>query len=589
MSDGLDAPAQEAHGELSLARVALAEDDLSHAANHVAGAIAHAPHLPEVHEMLAELARRADGGLGLFPLQEHAYIGTVVAHAHLLAHTDPGGALGLLAQATAFDPGKPWADAAWVRALDPRALDPDALARLLVTVMTGLGDPAAPEVREANEVYLDLTHRALSAHPDHAMLHGVAAGLGRRLGETATAVRWGERAVRLAPSKLTYVWYSYALRADGQFEAALSMMRDARQRYPLDLDLAADMANWLYEADRIDEAVALIEEAMRIDPSYDCAVHTAHRLRFIRDGEPRHLVALVDFIRENPVPSHEHTDLADCCHGRPWLGRITGPTEACVNVLHSVARENRGQLANLALSGLEVPSALALVRRHSPGIAVEIGSPAPTDMIEPLRPGRVLWRYAGTTAYPTAPPPAPRSAELLAEVATPAWPHPVAAYDQALPLGQLPAEELLALLVHPPARPAHLCDLPEGWWERSAQVFACLGILQCQQLGSGAPGDTAAQRRLLAEIAFGIEDWTTDAALFALTVAAWLDPSCREQVRDIVAQRFLDAATAARHRAVTILGSIAELVQIVPDMIPDVTALARDVTRADDDQNGRDP
>ena len=178
--------------------------------------------------------------------------------------------------------------------------------------------------------------------------------------------------------------------------------------------------------------------------------------------------------------------------------------------------------------------------------------------MQPLKPVRVLWRYDGTTAYPTVEPAAAASQALLAGLAGPAWPHPVAAYDHALPLGELPAEQLLSLLVHPPARPDRYADLPDGWWERSAQVFACLGLLHCAELRNPAdPGDTTAQRRLLTDVAWGVEDWTTEAALFALTVAAWLDPACRVEVCDTVGRRFLAAVQASRTRAVTIRDSLA--------------------------------
>jgi hypothetical protein len=110
-------------------------------------------------------------------------------------------------------------------------------------------------------------------------------------------------------------------------------------------------------------------------------------------------------------------------------------------------------------------------------------------------------------------------------------------------------------------------------------VFACLGILHCTQLRNPAdPGDTAAQRRVLTEIVWGVEDWTTEAALFALTVAAWLDPACRVEVCDTVGRRFLAAVQASRVRAVTIRDSLVALVRVVPDMVPDVIALADEVT-----------
>jgi tetratricopeptide (TPR) repeat protein len=566
---------EEAHGELSLARVALAEDDLGHAANHVGNAIGLAPELPEAHELLAALAARTpDGGLALFPL-DRGYVGTIVAHAHLLGGRDPERALDLLAQASRFDPERPWADAAWVRALDVTPLDPGALTRVFVSVMMRLGEPAAEPVQRANEVYLDLARRAVLAHPDAAVLHGAAAGLARRFGQYPLAVTWGERGYRLEPSKLTATWYAYALRADGRLDDALAVMAEARQRNPLDLDLYADASSWLAAAGRLDEALAIIDEAMRIDPTYDCAVHTAHRLRFQRDGDPQHLIELSDFIREAPADSHEHTDLADACDRRPWLGWPAPATEAVINALAQAAPE--ASLVTMSLSALEVPSAIAVLRRASPGIDLSIGGPPPPEMTGPRQPGPVLWRYDGSFATPAVDPPAPASTSLLAEIAQPWWAHPVAAYDHAMPLGALGPTELLALLVHPPACPPALVgDLPPGWWERSAQAFACLGILHCTGLAMAARLD------LLTGIAYGMEDWTTETALFALTVAAWTDPECRAQVRDVVGRRFVDAVRESRDRAVTIVDSLAQLARITPGMPDEVIGLANDVLAAPD-------
>jgi tetratricopeptide (TPR) repeat protein len=591
MPEDAGVPIEEARGELSMARIALAENDLHHAANHLAGALGHSPDLAEVHEMLAELAARcADGGLGLFPLGQHVFVGTVVAHAHLLAPSEPGAALELLAQATAHDPSKPWADTLWVRRLDVPTVDPDTLVRTFVGVMQVLGEPVDAQLREANDVYLHLARRAVEAYPEHGLLHGAAAGLGRRLSAQQLAVSWGERGWRLDPSKLTAVWYAYALRAAGRLDAGLEVMRDASERNPLDLDLCADIANWLAEAGRLDQALAVLDDALRTDPSYDCAVHTAQRLRYQRDGDVNHLVALVDFIRANPIESHEHRDLADSCRQRYWLGVVTQPTEACVNVLAQVPHDKRGELVTLALSGLEVPSALALLRRECPDLQVEIEGPPFADMVNPLRPGRQLWRYDGMTAHPAVDVPSAAAIHLLADTATPVWQHPVAAYDRALPLGQLPATQLLSLLVHPPARPDQYADLPDGYWERASQVFACLGILHCVELGGPTPGDDSARRRLLTEVAFGVEDWTVEAALFALTVAAWLDPACRQEVRDTVGQRFLSAVEASRVRPVTILPSLAAVVRIVPGMPREVTELAEKVLEAErDGERSDDP
>jgi len=587
-AEGVHDPVQEAHGELALARIALAGDDLQHAANHLAGAVAYAPSLPEVHELLAALAARCDdGGLSLFPLDDHPYLGAVVAHAHLRSASDPDSALALLAQATAFDPAQPWADVSWVRALPAERVDPDALVRVFITLMRELREDPPDEIRQANAVYLDLAVRALQAYPQHAMLHGAAAGVGRRLGDPAVAAQWGEHAYRLEPIKLTAVWYAYALRAAGRLSDALAVMDEARRQNPLDLDLNADVASWLSDAGRLDEALAVIEDAMRTDPTYDCAVHTAHRLRFHRDGDPQHLVALSDFIRDNPQPSHQHDDLADCCRGRTWLGLVAGPSASCINVLGQFPPDQRDAEGEIGISGLEPPSALAIFRREMPKVSVAIAGDPPPDMVQPLRPGRVLWHYQGFRAEPAVPPPSEYASKLLAELAAPSWPDPVSAYDHALPLGDLPLSDLIGLLVHPPAAPERMAGIPDGWWERSAQTFAALGILHCGELAP-VPGDTSAQRAVLTEIAYGIEDWTTEVALFALTVAAWLDPGCREEVRELVGRRFLDAVEATQHRPVTILTSLAELVLIVPGMVPDVVALAQQIVAAAEAESDED-
>ncbi len=110
MAEGTDDRALPATEELILARRALDSGELTHAADHVAAALARAPTLPEVHETLARLAAASgDGGIGLFPLQHHTFVGAVVARAHLLAAAGrPAEGLDLLVAATAHAPGADW-------------------------------------------------------------------------------------------------------------------------------------------------------------------------------------------------------------------------------------------------------------------------------------------------------------------------------------------------------------------------------------------------------------------------------------------------------------------------------------------------
>jgi hypothetical protein len=78
---------------------------------------------------------------------------------------------------------------------------------------------------------------------------------------------------------------------------------------------------------------------------------------------------------------------------------------------------------------------------------------------------------------------------------------------------------------------------------------------------------------VLIDLAFGVEDWVSDAALFALLTAGYRERQLRPEVRGLVRAR-LDAAVAAR-RLVTIGESLARLMLITPGCRPEDRALAQ--------------
>ncbi|GAB3815502.1 hypothetical protein GCM10027605_62900 [Micromonospora zhanjiangensis] len=338
MPEGTDDPRLSAEGELALARLAISDGDLTHAAGHVAGALAYAPTMPEVHEVLARLAARTGGGLDLFPLDQHAFVGTVVARAHLLAAAgEPAEGLELLASATSYAPTADWAGVPWVNAPGLAArLDPEQMARILMRICAGTPDPVPPPGRQPLRAYLRLAAHMVDANPEHGLLLGAASALARRLGEADLAVDWARRGARGRRDKLAEVWLGYAYRSAGRTEEAIAALRRAVSYDPDDLSVYADIAGTLADNGRLDEALRWIDQALDRNPTFDCAVHTGHRLRYQRDGELTHLVALADFQRDHPDDSHEHTDLAECCHSVPWLGHLPPAGEAVANALRQL-------------------------------------------------------------------------------------------------------------------------------------------------------------------------------------------------------------------------------------------------------------
>ncbi|WP_406105652.1 tetratricopeptide repeat protein [Micromonospora globbae] len=563
--------------ELALARLALEEGDLEHAAAHVAAALAQAPTLPEVHETLARLGAAGGGGVDLFPLDQHTFVGAAVARAHLLAaagHPDDG--LDLLAAATAYAPQVDWAGVPWVTAPElAERITPDHAARILMQVCAAVPDPVPRAGRPALAAYLTLAGNAVTVHPEHALLLGAASALARRVGEVALAVRWAARGVRAEPSKLGEVWLGYAYRSAGRTREALAALGRAVEHDPDDLAVYADIAGTLADVGRLDEALGWAERALDRDPTFDCAVHTAHRLRFLRDGDVAHLVALADFVRDHPDDTHEHGDLAECCRSRPWLGQVTPAAGPVVDALRRAAVDDHGGAgAVVRLPDPPPPSALRTVAATMPGMRVDVAGPAAR---EPRRPGgRVLWRYDGATPAPAVPPPSAAAADRLRQIAHPAWPHPPAAYDAAVGLATLELPDLVGLLVHPPAPPATavgrvLAGQDPTLWVRCVQVWACLGLLHHR---TDEPWADSTRRGVLLDLVWGVEDWITEAALFALVTAAWVDPAVRPEVARVVAERLADAADAARARTVPIATSLAHLALATPALDAQTRALA---------------
>ncbi|HEX8345529.1 MAG TPA: tetratricopeptide repeat protein [Actinoplanes sp.] len=584
----MDDPRRSADEDLERARQALDRGEMHHAADHLAGAIAHAPTLPEAHELLSRLAAHADGGLELFPLEQHAFVGTVVARAHLLAAAGrPEDGLPLLAAATGHTPGVDWAGVPWVS--DPSLgtrLEPGGLARIVMQLCTAVGDPAPEPDRAALWPYLTVVRHAVAAHPAHPLLLGAGSALARRLGEPALAVEWAARGTRAEPSKLGEIWLGYAYRSAGRIAESVAALCRAVEHDPDDLSVYADIAGTLADDDRLDEALEWIDRALARDPAFDCAVHTAHRLRYRSDGDLAHLVALADFQRDHPDDSHEHTDLAQCCADVHWLSRVPNAAEAVVDVLRQIlATERPSSEATLQVSALEAPSALRAVTSALPGVELRIDQVPAPDLRQVRRAdGRMLWQYDGTVATPALAPPSAAAAERLRRIAHPVWAHPPAAYDAAVGLALVEADDLLALLVHPPETPdtevgRALAKHDPALWVRCAQVWACLGLLHHR---TDEPWPQSTRRRLLVELIWGVEDWITEAALFALVTNAWVEPTVRADVARLVGERLADIARVGRQRPVTIAWSVAQLALATPELDAGSQRLATAISWAEE-------
>ncbi|MBG0560321.1 hypothetical protein [Actinoplanes aureus] len=312
------------------------------------------------------------------------------------------------------------------------------------------------------------------------------------------------------------------------------------------------------------------------DPSFPHRDAARHAIRFRAEGDVSDLVAIED----DPHPC-AMTDVVFAMAGskRTWLNWVPMPAEAICNVANEVgSRRAEGEdlgLVSLALSAAEPASAITASERVMGRVELGIGDfPAP-DIRMPLRRGRyAIWRYDGTDPVPAVPAPSGAAIRVLHEVGGEPWSSPLSGYVQAEPLGALPLADLLGLLAHLPGPPdtprwEYLAKSTPTYWYRLLQPWVCLGILRH---AADEPWATSTRREVLLDLALGIEDWTADAALFALVTAAYRESELRAEVHQVVRARLNAAASAPR--LVTIEESLAHLMLITPGCTADDRALA---------------
>ncbi|GAB2631176.1 tetratricopeptide repeat protein [Kribbella swartbergensis] len=250
MTEGVGDPRLVAEGEVSMARLALDDAEIRHAAEHVANALAADPTLPDAHAVLTTLLGHPEGGVELWPLDGEVYIGTVVARAHAAAF---GGnyadALSLIVSAQRYEPAAPWADVAWV--LDPAMpakLTPDELISVFAGLFPVMPEPFPEELRPAFSPYLALARHGTAAHGNSAAVWWAASILVRRLGLLDEAADYAARSEHFEPTDRAAIALGYALREQGRTDDALAALERALRYRPDNLAVHADVAAMLGDA-----------------------------------------------------------------------------------------------------------------------------------------------------------------------------------------------------------------------------------------------------------------------------------------------------------------------------------------------------
>ncbi|HEY7177469.1 MAG TPA: tetratricopeptide repeat protein [Micromonosporaceae bacterium] len=515
--DGRGDARLEAEGELAMARLAMNARDPARAATHVAAALAADPTLPDAYDMLRELDAPPMRARDYFPLSDAAELGVIAARSYLAARAGyVNDALSLLVMVAASQPTTAWTSPGWLD-LPGTAEQADAAdaAETLLYLALRLDEPVDAALLPTLGPYLDFARRLVEANPGRADVLAPLSGLARRLGAVDEAVAWCEVAEGIAPSPRTAIMLGYAYRAVDRTDDMVAIWEMAVIRDPSNVDIYVDLADHLDRANRPADALAWLDRALGIDPTHHKAVPFAYELRFRTTGSVDHLVALADHCRAHPDRAYPVERLAKACEGRLWL-RIVPPT----------------------------------IGAH----ADPVGDATPS--------------YAAVKA--------------LSDVAAQIWAHPLDAYDRAAALADLTEADFTNLLAHVPLPPTvswrAVAGTDPDYWPSHARAWVCLGMVRH---GADETWPSSWRRRVLVDLATADDavaqaiPGARDAALFALAIAAWLDPTARADAARVAGERFAAARRALRTGAVPNAVSLAVLATITPGVAPSIRRDAR--------------
>lgn len=298
------------------------------------------------------------------------------------------------------------------------------------------------------------------------------------------------------------------------------------------------------------------EEAARIygsildrEPDHPEAAPNYYALQYLLDGDPYWQTRLLQYAAAHP----ENPTAAQLLHytpqrGIPYFDHLPEFTETMINLIRQLNAEHvppPPDQFEIGLSSLESPSARLAVERWLKAVQPTsklivtfppINGHDPRRPLPDVDPHYVVWRYEGDVPVPNVPPPTDSICDSVSAIARTgfqlaAW--KAAAREAAQKLGGSGGvvRELAAVMVHPPPKPD---SFTEWDWIFAVQIAAALMIAQSSHEWDhpvekrGLFGKTthdAPRKAALYALLNGAMDWTTTAAILALTEIALDEPS----------------------------------------------------------------
>ncbi len=306
-----------AQQDAAIARHALDQQDLHHAAHHLAGALAGDPARDEWLVLLDELIVRAGSpraALQYVPLSDDTptYFGTAALRGYVLAMCGyMPEAVNLLLEVVRQGPYPsyvPWLLGWRDRPGFAGALEPSLVLFALTPIVQQCGEEPAclAHDRQNLEAILPLCELATSIHARNAMLWWLHSVTYRKLGRYAEARRIAEDGYRAAPDYFTAVGMGMAHKREGHVEAAIAAFQQALRFQPDDAACRNDIADTLCEAGRIEEGIHWYAEVLSFEPGHAWALPSYLFYKYLLYPEHTWVTQLAELARTQPDNLRAH-------------------------------------------------------------------------------------------------------------------------------------------------------------------------------------------------------------------------------------------------------------------------------------------
>ncbi len=433
-------------------------------------------------------------------------------------------------------PYLPWV-AQWLRDLPDEKLPLQALYAYLANLMRLFPNivrfhETERHILKRSFVVLDVLETRLA---NNALFCILASGVARKAGDKERALRFAHLGLEQETTYDTLITMANAHRMRGEWDKALHYLEQSGQQDAKAAAgvLARDRALVLAEAGRYKEALKAHQTLLARDNSWaDLQLSQRYLEWKLGRALPPNFQAFVQ-----SLPPHTTIRAFTERAVEPYVGWLSEPWDATINAVRELdpkQAQPNGEIGPLQMcsSDFEVPSVWLALDLHGDGIrgSVQALEDSEESALRISGGGLRLWNYrykrAEDQTYwleecsPALSAPSSQAQTLVGSLAK----SPYYAEDWWAQAKQLATEvtdphEILAVMVHPPARAAN----HSGWsWLIHVQQAAAFVIAHC-------PGGV----EILGQVALGVPDWTVRAAIVALWRCALQRPEILAQVRGL--------------------------------------------------------